>query len=351
MKAGVRKEKDRYTKWILLHFLFWVVNFSLILHTYLKRPGHASIPLLLPRVLIIFVFEILCVYAILLVAVPYIRRQKYFLFALVSVLLLLVAAGTETVAMNTYFIAAIGRPLPLLTAAWIGMVYEMLPVALMFISPVLINEYYKQNERNKLLEMKRLETELQFLKGQVNPHFMFNTLNSIYILMRLRKEIAEEMILRFSTLLRYSLYECSNKSVFLDKEINFLDDYIILEKLKHSDFEIVFDKQGRFYSKKIAPFLLMPFLENAFKHISANEGFKRFIHVTLNVNGDNVYFECSNSYAEEDKSNPTGIGLENIKRRLELIYPGRHTLAISKKENVFKIALVLYDVQNDLHHH
>lgn len=342
-------DHTRRRSWILLHVVFWIVNFLLILHPYMQ---HSRLPAwkLLPQVLIIFSFQIVCVYTIVWLLVPVVRRQQYLLFILGVLAIIITVSGLETLAMSFYSISIRGTALTMFTVAWFGMVYEMVPVCIMFIGPVLFYEYYKQNERNKLLEQEQLKTELLFLKGQINPHFMFNALNSIYVLMRLKKDMAEETIMRFSTLLRYSLYECSEPLVLLEKEINFLDDYINLEKLRYSGLEIIYEKPEKFYSKRIAPFLLMPFLENAFKHVSHNETQRNFIHVKVWLDENNLHFNCSNSYNKEENDHKTGIGLENIRRRLLLLYPKRHTLEITDANNIFNIKLIINGIENDLHH-
>ncbi|MDP4265438.1 MAG: histidine kinase [Bacteroidota bacterium] len=189
------------------------------------------------------------------------------------------------------------------------------------------------------MEIEKIRTELSFLKAQFQPHFLFNTLNNIYSLTINNSQLAGKSILQLSGLLRYVLYESETEKVDLQKEIGYLQDYIELEKIRFaSRMELSINISGNISGKKIAPILLMPFLENAFKHASNKLDEKIWITVDLIVKEMNLSFTVENSVFPEGKTKMhnsySGIGLENVKRRLSLLYEN-FTLNNELKENYY----------------
>lgn len=209
---------------------------------------------------------------------------------------------------------------------------------------------YSENEKKrKEMEKEMLNSELAFLKSQVSPHFFFNTLNNIYSLVEINTADAQKAILQLSKMMRYLLYETTQETVSLSKEIGFMKNYIELMKLRLSgkvDLKVQFPDDYKDCS--IPPLLFIPFIENAFKHgISYRD--KSFIHVTMQVSHNTIAFECSNSLAmgvEKSLEEKHGIGLENVKKRLGLLYPERHELNVNKTENSFDIKLKL-NIENN----
>ncbi|WP_143960282.1 sensor histidine kinase [Litoribacter populi] len=202
---------------------------------------------------------------------------------------------------------------------------------------------YETNKRNILLQKEKTEIELNFLKAQFHPHFLFNTLNNIYGLV-MENEQAGEAVLKMSDLLRFSLYESEEDSIPLSREIQFLEDYIHLERIRHHehvtiDFEVKVEDQ----ESPIAPLLLITFVENAFKHGVNNSIRNSWVNICLMQKGNTIAFEVSNSKpAQSSKEEvPGGIGLENVKRRLTLLYPQKYELVVSDKKGVFSLALKL----------
>ncbi|WP_373331077.1 sensor histidine kinase [Salmonirosea aquatica] len=203
-----------------------------------------------------------------------------------------------------------------------------------------------QTEREKLtLQKENLETELKYLKSQINPHFLFNTINSIYVLIHKDADLASESLASFSDMLRYQLYECNDSYILLRKELNFLEDFIKLESLRLYDdqTELAFDLSQQVSEHlRVAPFILLPFVENAFKHVSRDKIRANFIHMQLSVCDKNqLHLRLENSKEKGSGNESSGIGLANVKRRLELIYPGKHDLEIRDKNDIFKIELKL----------
>ncbi|WP_372776511.1 sensor histidine kinase [Mangrovibacterium sp.] len=200
-----------------------------------------------------------------------------------------------------------------------------------------------QNEKErKELEKEKLKTELAFLKGQVSPHFFFNTLNNIYSLIGIDTDEAQEAVLKLSKLMRYLLYESEDGNSKLSDEINFMNHYIDLMKLRISNkVELQISLPERVPEITIPPLLFIAFIENAFKHgISYRD--LSFIHIKMEVNEKNIVFETRNSIGKntaEGESKYSGIGLENVKKRLSLIYPDSHEMTISRTNDTFKVRL------------
>jgi len=192
------------------------------------------------------------------------------------------------------------------------------------------------------------EAELKLLKAQLNPHFLFNTLNNLYGLSVVKSDKLPNLMLKLSDLLRYSLYETKEMVVPLEKEIQYLENYMSLEKIRLEDkTNIQFTKTGNLSSKKIAPMLLIVFVENAFKHLEESPNDKSNVSVSINVKDNRLEFSCVNTThnTKEIELNfekgKSGIGLKNAKKRLELIYPEKHKLTIHKNKDTFNIVLVL----------
>lgn len=193
------------------------------------------------------------------------------------------------------------------------------------------------------MEREKLNSELAFLKNQISPHFFFNTLNNIYSLVSISPEDSQNAILRLSKLMRYLLYESEQGNTMLSQEIDFMNNYIDLMKLRTSEkVSLNICLPEKFEDRRIAPLLFVPFIENAFKHGISNRE-KSFIDISMEINGDSIIFRCSNSVhtAREIEAigNKGGIGLENVKKRLNLLFPERHDLKISKSEKKFDVNL------------
>lgn len=191
---------------------------------------------------------------------------------------------------------------------------------------------------------ERLESELASLKSQTNPHFLFNALNTIYGLSRRQKDdSAANAIIQLSDIMRYVLYECDVPFIAIDREIVFLKQYVAFAALRSYDSEhISLEISGDFRHHLIAPLLLIQFLENAFKH-GLGSSSDNWVKVAIILNGNELNFSCSNNYNERTINNRkgNGIGLKGVKRRLELVYPGRHKFEIHKSDCSFDINLTI----------
>ncbi len=205
-----------------------------------------------------------------------------------------------------------------------------------------IKESLKLDKQRKELQVVSLTSELQFLKSQVSPHFLFNVLNSLTFLARKQSTILEPSLIKLSSLLRYMLYETNVPKTLLDKEIGYLKDYIELQQLRYHDIHITTSFRNHYEQAVIAPMLLVPFVENAFKHTALIDTVHSFIRITLTTEKDQLYFMVTNSYDAATKvhtDEASGIGLVNVIKRLEILYPGQHDLQIQKGDDQFDIVL------------
>jgi LytS/YehU family sensor histidine kinase len=211
----------------------------------------------------------------------------------------------------------------------------------------LTKNWIQTQRHQQLLEKEKLETELKFLKYQFNPHFLFNSINSIFFLIHKNPDMASASLAKFSDLLRHQLYECNDKQIPLNKEISYLQNFIELEKLRQNDrLEVDFQITG--YPTEplaIAPFILMTFVENAFKHVSKYTDEANWISIQLHIDTQHLlHFTVSNSAsanASKDVVDYGGIGLQNVQRRLDLIYPEKYDLKINGSGSCFDVELLL----------
>lgn len=222
--------------------------------------------------------------------------------------------------------------------------YATTGLFIVFISlGIRVLERHSQTERlQKELEKEKLNSELAFLKNQISPHFFFNTLNNIYSLISINAEDSQKAVLRLSKLMRYLLYDSEHGNTRLSNEIDFMNNYIDLMKLRMSskiDLKVSFPE--KYEDINIPPLMFVPFIENAFKHgISYRE--KSFIDIGMTSEAGTIGFICSNSIVKashEVEPEHSGIGLENVTKRLNLLFPGRHELKINKTDTRFEVFL------------
>lgn len=221
---------------------------------------------------------------------------------------------------------------------------ELTYIASIFTGFKFFQNYQLEQSQNQKLIKEKAEAELKYLKNQIQPHFLFNTLNNIYgLVLSGDKKVASETIVEFSNLLSYMLYESNVPKVPLEKELLHLESYIQLEKLRYGKrLDISFSKDLQRQDVLIAPLLLIPLIENAFKHGPAKEKSNSFIAVSLIVSEEHFIFTVENSFKNDLESAgiQSGIGLANVKKRLGLIYPDQHELKVEKGKT-FQVQLKL----------
>ena len=199
----------------------------------------------------------------------------------------------------------------------------------------------RDDHRMKSLEKQTFEVELAYLKHQINPHFFMNTLNNIHALIDIDKEKAQKTVLELSKIMRYVLYDTSLPSVSLDKEIHFLSNYIELMKIRYTEqVDIRISLPGEIPNTQIPPLLFISFLENAFKHGISYKN-KSFIHLSMEIKETELHCLIINSYCHTKKIGETGIGLENTRKRLRLLYDTNYTLHIENKDDQYHVLLII----------
>lgn len=335
--------------WFAYHYVWFVIISGNLNIIDLLRSAYG------PKFLFYVIFQALGVYFNLYFLIPrYLESGKYVRFIVYFI---------ATIAVTTAFIAS-----GYYVSAWISPLsfeelYQIPPsrffhfyknlslqstLASMTLgmSVKLAKNWVAARRKQQLMEKEHLETELKFLKSQFNPHFLFNTINSIFVLIHKNPAMASESLAKFSDLLRYQLYECNEQQIPLSQELSYIENFIELEKLRQDhhqlDLSVEIDhaSAGGLY---IAPFVLMPFLENAFKHVSRGKGRKNWISIKLKTNENALLLDIANSVQDTSESvsiiKQGGIGLKNIQRRLDLIYPDRHRLEISESKDHFHIQL------------
>ena len=202
--------------------------------------------------------------------------------------------------------------------------------------------YFKMNHEHEILDElknKNMEQQLEYLKYQINPHFFMNTLNNIHAMVDIDTEKAKALILELSKLMRYLLYEGANSTVPLQHEVDFLNNYLTLMRIRYTEkVKIDVDIPASVPDRNVPPLLFIPFVENAFKHGVSYQK-ESFIHIQLLIDDDTLSFVCRNSKIDEKDEEHGGVGLANVKKRLQLIYGDNHSLDITDDNKVFDVHL------------
>lgn len=223
-------------------------------------------------------------------------------------------------------------------------VFQLLFIVAIGISYRFLSDNMTDQEVKKEEENERLKSELSFLRSQISPHFMFNVLNSIVSLSRRKPEMVEPVVIKLSELMRYMIYETSDSKVSIDKEFNYLESYIELQRLRFgNDIKIDFKHNLSSSPSSIEPMLLIPFVENAFKH-GVGMVQNPSIEIELKDDKKSLFFSVFNKVCKQNseiKDESSGIGLANVRRRLELLYPDQHTFNIHEKEDSYLIELTI----------
>lgn len=284
------------------------------------------------------------VYINIYILIPfYLYRKKYLYYAVLLVLAMVSMAYADQLIKRLYihfgytiYTYTSGLGIKSLFSEAVGLFYLA-----GFATGVKLSKDWIQNQQlMKEKEKQYLETELNFLKTQIHPHFFFNTLNNLYSLTLKKSDQAPEVVLKLSALMSYMLYESNAPRVSLNKEISYLQNYLDLEKLRFGQRLVVhFEMEGQIDEVSILPMILILFVENSFKHGVKNNINKIIIEISLKVEGAFLFFKIKNPVGENIPSENTGIGLKNARRRLELLYGKNYQLDISEKDNEFIVSL------------
>ncbi|HMU46287.1 MAG TPA: histidine kinase [Chitinophagaceae bacterium] len=331
------------TRYKLHHFLFWVTVCAI---WYFLRAEDYPTPAKAFIVTVIKVFDLaLMIYVTNYLLIPkLLYRKKYFLFTVCFVVMVLSSSVIKMSILGHY----LNNPILYNWSSHLkDRIYDnILPHFFLVIAGAatkLMFDYGRLQQRMAEIAKEKAEAELNFLKSQINPHFLFNSLNAVYFLIDKNNYDARQALHKFSDMLRYQLYEIKDSKIPVEKEIAYLKDYVDLQKLRRDEnYSVTFNCSPDVKEFSIEPLLLIPFVENAFKHVSHHSAKSNFINLEMNRNNGSFLFEISNSKEINGASvEKGGIGLENVKRRLELLYPGKHELSIGDTETDFTVKLKL----------
>ena len=272
------------------------------------------------------------------------RFLRYLLSSTTLILLCIIILGTlQTLFEDTRFESIPPSP----SVMWLNIISSTVSCGLLVAASsalVIFKHWISNNQRIDELEAATLQSELKFLKSQINPHFLFNMLNNVYVLIKKGRDEAAEVLFKLEDLLRYQLNDSSQEKIQLNSDIHFMNDFLNLEKIRRDNFNYIISKEGDINKVWLPPLLFIPFVENAVKHNTDSEN-ASFVHLSFIVQDNRLLFRCENSIPlpEEEVKEPRigGLGLKNIKRRLELVYPGRHSLEIIEMKQSYTVNLQL----------
>ncbi len=326
----------------LYHVLFWMFIYSDEVLSFLgvteTMDDFWTVPLSL-------VVDMIVVYTVMYILLPlFLNTGKGFVFISVSLFFILLDCFIQMLLWDSLAFFD-GEPAAYLLTFFLS-VFVSTGLIVGFSSGIKIFKNYILKEiKIKQLETDNLNAELVYLKNQINPHFLFNSLNNIYVLSRKDSKMTSESILLLSDLLRYQLYECNHESVNLQGEIDNLKNFLELEQLRKDNTELIFEVEGNTLGMSIAPYIFLPFVENAIKHGSSANNEKGYLKINFNVKNNNrLIFIVENSKPELPLITETGgIGLTNVKRRLELVYPDKYELDIENDKKYYKVSLSIYN--------
>lgn len=325
---------------ILIHILFWfyILNQSLFPLYINKMHEHYYNDLFISMLL-----NVICFYAFYISLTFLLRKSKmvsiFLISAVIVVLLVPLRVGLDYLYWK--YIALLPKKELVITSLWVGNELRMVIICIIYATLIrfTIDWFDSQKIKTELINRQQ-SSELALLRSQVNPHFLFNTLNNIYALVYNKSDEAPAAVMKLSSLMRYMLYDSSIDKVLLEKEIDYIKSFIELQELRLKSLNFVeFKVIGNIEGIKIAPMLLIPYVENAFKHCSKSES--PGIFISIETDSYELVLKIKNYVKEENNQceQPSGIGLINTKRRLELLYPDQHELLIRKIDNLYQVDL------------
>lgn len=323
--------------WVFLYF-FWILIFQ-------KRAFAFSRTMTVEFCYLLFVAGNF--YFNTSINIPFfLYKRKYILFAvlfLAGIIAGSIARVPLALYMNRHYFNPSG-PAPSLPDLFFNSFINIFIWTLCLVAAKLIIDRIRFQQYVENIKNEKYRAELDFLKAQFNPHFLFNSINSIYGHIDKSNRTARNMLLTFSEMLRYQLYDCNTETISIDKELNYIKNYIALQQTRKEESLIVtLDVDKDIKGFKIAPLLFIAFIENCFKYVSDDEERENKVAISLKKAGDVLEFRAFNTKepANNSRIDHKGIGIANVKRRLELLYPGRHNLIIGEQEQSHEVILKL----------
>jgi len=337
------KRENFFLKYKLHHLVFWLIVFGVWYYFRYQDFAHPKTAFVVTAIKVVDLA--IMIYVTNYLFIPFLLYKKRYIWFTLSFIAMIVASSV----WKMYILGTVTHNPQLkdITINLKGRIYDnMLPHFLLVIAGApfkLMRDYGKAQRRMAEIAKEKAETELNFLKSQINPHFLFNSLNSVYFLINKDNSEARNALHKFSEMLRYQLYEMMrDKNIPIEKEIRYLEDYVDLQKLRKDEkYSVEFNYSPDVKDFAIEPLILIPFVENAFKHISHNNDKMNFIKIDMTRNNGEFHFSVKNSKDANQRSTELhgGIGLNNVKRRLELLYPNTHELSINDNEETYQADL------------
>jgi two-component system, LytTR family, sensor kinase len=333
-----------FIKYKIHHLLFWLLVFGLWL--FFRVQDYSSGNLAFKVTLVKVADLALMVYITNYLLIPYLfYRKRYVVFTIVFIVMVITSSFLK---MNILGNLTNNPALLNFTHNLKGRIYDnVIPHFFLVIAGAafkLMLDYARMQKQMVEVIKERSQAELNFLKSQINPHFLFNSLNSVYFLIDKDNKEARDTLHKFSEMLRYQLYEADGEAIPIEKEIRYIQDYMDLQRIrKDENYRVVFNCSGEVKNISIQPLLLIPFLENAFKHISHNKKEINYIEANLEFKDQTLHFTVVNSKngLEKTTEQPGGIGLKNAERRLQLLYPGKHRLDVRNEFDRYSVDLTI----------
>lgn len=338
---------------VIGHILFWIGVFCYFSITS-NMEFYSGYPEIFEHAIIMVTLQVIVAYVCLYLLFPkFLLPKKYVYFFLSLFVVLAIVLGVFILVMEYYYEPKYFEPSSSTSKTYIPKVFWdpffnpsiFIGKSVKFLTPtalLAVAQFYKNQQRLLQLNEQKRTTELAALKQQLNPHFLFNTLNNLYALAIKKSDRTPEIIAKLSEILDYMLYGCNETYVTIQKEIELIDNYILLEKIRYGKrVKIEFTKDVH-EQVKIAPLLLLTFIENAFKHGVSQELKEAYIHVHIGVEESNILFQIKNSIAiKNNESEKQRIGIHNVKKQLELLYTNEYSLVINEDTNSFSVDLNL----------
>ncbi len=344
-RENIIREKiiDFVSQRVVYHSIFWIVGFIILLSFENFEKGfffHFTNALLKTAILGGMIY-----YNYYYLITNYLTKDRFFTYCA----LLLLSVVIITPLSNILFFFKYSK-----YPAWQNAlaanqnVFFLINITIVGASTVvkIILDWVKHQRERTELQTQTMQSELRFLKSQINPHFLFNTLNNLYALTLKKSDKAPEIVIKLSEMMRYMLYECNEKRVPLSKEVNYIQNYLDLEALRQGkEVEINFDVYGEVGNQTIAPLMFIPFLENSFKHGLNHHINQGYVDIRLDVETAAVRLRIENSKPDSvplpEHPRSGGIGLVNVRRRLNILYPEQYELKVENEPNSYAVDLKL----------
>jgi len=338
-----------FWKYKLDHILFWTI--TIVFHIYNRRYliEKAGWDQFILEILIRNGLLAIIIYVNILVLMPkFFQTKKYGSFLLLILLLLIfytMLKNLHDAYLNSLIVFS-EKPDFFKYTYYSKYSYYNFSIAVFYLGFTmaleLSKDWFTQREHLQKIRIENLNTEINYLKAQINPHFLFNSLNTLYVQIDQKNSEARKTLEKISEMLRYQLYECNNETISMERELEYIGSYIDLQKLRkenNSDITYEYDEEIKVF--RVAPLLFIPIIENAFKHLSNFTDRTNIVRIEMNKQGGKLVCIVFNTCSASSKNYYQGIGLKNVKRRLELLYPDKHELSVVHEPSSHKVTLTL----------